>query len=309
MIEIEDMRAFVEVSGSGGFTRAASKLGIAKSVVSRRIAKMERDLGVQLLSRTTRGVSLTDAGAEFRIRCERIVEEYDDARDAAAAHRGDVVGKLRLAAPNSFAKLLAPTLVDMARRHPKLEIDASFTDRVVDIVAERFDAAIRVGQLPDSTMVARRIIPVRSIVAASPEYLAKAGRPRVPAELSDHACLIYAMSAIGGWSFRVGGRWSQVNVGGRFRSDNGETIIDWAMAGLGIIHAPTYQMQQEPQSFYTARPGHHVAHSVSWCLCRPSSTISYTCTLELCLKVTCIRLLPQSLSSTSYITDNRSTYT
>ena len=244
MIEIDDMRAFVEVAGSGGFTRAAFKLGVAKSVVSRRIAKMERELGVLLLSRTTRGVALTDAGAEFRTRCERIVEEFDDARDAAAAHRGDVVGKLRIAAPNAFAKLLAPTLVAMGQLHPKLEIDASFTDRVVDLIAERFDVAIRIGQLPDSTMVARRIAPVRTTVAASPEYVERAGRPRTPADLASHSCLIYAMSPVGGWSFRVGARWSQVNVGGRFRSDNGETIIDWAVAGLGICNSPSFLVEE-----------------------------------------------------------------
>lgn len=238
MIEMDDMRAFLEVAGSGGFTRAARQMGIAKSVVSRRIAKMEKDLGVQLLRRTTRGVTLTEAGSEFRTRCERIVAEFDEATDAVAAHRSEIIGRLRIAAPNSFANLLTPTLVDMGRQHPKLEIDASFTDRMVDLIAERFDVAIRVGKLPDSTMVARRIAPVNSVVVASPEYLERAGLPSVPADLADHACLIYATPSGDDWRFRVGNRWTQVDVSGRFRSDNGEALVQWAIAGLGICNAP-----------------------------------------------------------------------
>lgn len=243
MIEMNDMRAFVEVAGSGGFTRAARQLGIAKSIVSRRIAKMEKDLGVQLLRRTTRGVTLTEAGGEFRIRCERIVAEFDEATDAVAAHRSEIVGRLRIAAPNSFANLLAPTLVDMGRQNPKLEIDASFTDRIVDLVAERFDVAIRVGQLPDSSMIARRIAPVHSIVVASPEYLERAGRPRAPSELANHTCLIYATPAGDDWRFRVGNRWTQVHVSGRFRSDNGDALIQWAIAGFGICNVPDIQVE------------------------------------------------------------------
>jgi DNA-binding transcriptional LysR family regulator len=245
MIEIEDMRAFVEVAGGGGFTRAAARLGVAKSVVSRRIAKMERDLGVQLLSRTTRGVTLTDAGADFRQRSELIIGAFDEARDAAAAHRGQVAGKLRLAAPAAFARLLAPTLVQMGQTHPRLEIDVSFTDRVVDMIAERFDAAIRIGALPDSSLMARRIAPIRSVVAASPGYLAKAGRPETPADLARHSCLLYAMSPVGGWSFRIGARWTQIQVAGRFRSDNGETIVDWAVAGLGICNSPSFLVDEQ----------------------------------------------------------------
>lgn len=238
MIEMDDMRAFVEVAGSGGFTRAAQQLGIAKSVVSRRIAKMEKDLGVQLLRRTTRGVTLTDAGVDFRNRCERIVAEFDEATDAVAAHRSEIVGRLRIAAPNSFANLLTPILVELGRAHPKLEIDTSFTDRIVDLVAERFDVAIRVGRLPDSTMIARRIAPVHSVAVASPEYLDRAGHPRTPSDLTNHTCMIYATPSGDDWKFKLGNRWTQVHVNGRFRSDNGETLIQWAVAGLGICNAP-----------------------------------------------------------------------
>jgi DNA-binding transcriptional LysR family regulator len=131
-------------------------------------------------------------------------------------------------------------LVELARQYPRLEIDASFTDRMVDLVAERFDVAIRIGQLPDSTMVARRIAPVRSVVVASPDYLETAGRPRTPSDLARHNCLIYATSSGDDWRFRIGNRWTQIHVGGRFRSDNGETLVQWAVAGLGICNAPSF---------------------------------------------------------------------
>lgn len=245
MIEIDDMRTFVEAASSGGFTRAAERLRLAKSVVSRRIARMEGALGVQLLRRTTRGITLTEAGAEFKARCERILAEFEEATDAIAAHRSEIVGRLRLAAPNSIASLLAPTLAALGQQHPRLEIDASFSDRLVDLVAERFDVAIRVGPLADSTMVARRIAPVRSVVVASPDYVARHGRPQVPQDLVHHSCLIYASQSAVSWRFRVGNRWTQIPVSGRFRSDSGETLVAWAEAGLGIVEGPDILLSEK----------------------------------------------------------------
>jgi len=130
---------------------------------------MEAALGVRLLSRTTRGISLTDAGAEFKARAERILSDYDEAREAVALRGGAVVGLLRLAAPLAFGvRHVAPILADLAARHPRLELDVSYSDRLVDIIGERFDAAIRIGSMEDSALVARRIAPVRAVVVASP---------------------------------------------------------------------------------------------------------------------------------------------
>src|ERR1700754_5266779 len=146
MIELEDLRAFVEVVESGGFNRATKRLGISKSMVSRRITRLEADLGARLLNRTTRGISPTEAGLEFKIRSERILAELGEAQEAVAHQGGEVVGRLRVSAPFSFGvRYIAPILTEIAERHPRLEMDVSYSDRMVDLIGERFDAAIRIG--------------------------------------------------------------------------------------------------------------------------------------------------------------------
>lgn len=243
MIEIEDMRCFLEVVKNGGFNRAATHLGISKSIVSRRIARIEADLGTVLLNRTTRGISTTEAGLEFTKRCERILTEYDDAREAVSQHGDEVVGCLRLSAPTSFGvRHVAPVLAELAKRHPRLEIDVSFSDRRVDLIAERFDAAIRIGKLQDSSLIARRIGPARTVLVASPDYLERRGRPQKPADLSSHECLIYTGRAQPDLTLRNGSRWVSVRPAGRLRSDNGEALVAWAIEGLGIASAPTFML-------------------------------------------------------------------
>jgi DNA-binding transcriptional LysR family regulator len=249
MIEIEDMRCFLEVVKSGGFNRAAAYLGISKSIVSRRIARIEADLDTVLLNRTTRGVSPTEPGLEFTMRCERILAEYDDAREAVAQHGGDVVGCLRLSAPLSFGtRHVVPVLSELAKRHPRLEIDVSFSDRKVDLIAERFDAAIRIGTLQDSSLIARRIGPARSVLVASPDYLDRRGRPEKPADLTSHDCLIYTGSSDPDITLRNGDRWVSVRPSGRLRSDNGDALLAWAIEGLGITGGPTFMLSNALES-------------------------------------------------------------
>src|SRR5919202_4644540 len=241
VVELDDLRSFVEVVESGGFSRASRRLGISKSMVSRRIARLEADLGARLLSRTTRGLSPTEAGLEFKARGERILAELDAARDAVARQGGAVVGRLRLSVPLSFGvRHVAPVLAELARRHPRLEMDVSYSDRIVDLIAERFDAAIRIGVLEDSSLVARRIAPVRALLVASPDYLARNGRPSTPGDLAGHECLIYTGMAQPEWVFRAGKRTISVRPQGRLRSDIGDAILQWALEGLGICIAPTF---------------------------------------------------------------------
>jgi DNA-binding transcriptional LysR family regulator len=245
VIELDDMRCFVEVVESGGFNRAAIRLGISKSIVSRRIARMEAELGTRLLSRTTRGISPTEAGLEFKERSERILAEFDEAREAVARHSGEVIGRLRLSAPLSFGvRHVAPILAEMSKHHPRMELDVSFSDRVVDLIGERFDAAIRIGTLQESSLVVRRIGPIRSLLVASPDYLARYGRPATPANLTAHQCLIYTGRTSAEWKFRSGKRWISVRPTGGLRSDSGETIVQWAMAGLGIAESPTFLLAE-----------------------------------------------------------------
>jgi DNA-binding transcriptional LysR family regulator len=243
VIELDDLRGFVEVVESGGFNRAAKRLGISKSVMSRRVARLEADLGARLLSRTTRGISPTEAGLEFKTRSERILAELGEAREAVAHRGGEVVGRLRISVPLSFGvRYVASILTKLAERHTRLEMDVSYTDRLVDLIGERFDAAIRVGILKDSSLVARRIAPVRSVLVASPDYLACKGRPRTPSELAAHECLIYTGRVVADWRFQSGKRSISVRPQGRIRSDNGEAILQWAIAGLGITEAPSFMV-------------------------------------------------------------------
>jgi DNA-binding transcriptional LysR family regulator len=236
-VEIEDIQAFVEVAGSGGLSAAAKRLGVSKSIVSRRIARLEKSLGTRLLSRTTRGAALTEAGATFREHATRIAAEADAARDAIADD-GKVRGRLRVAAPLSFgATHFAPVLAELATRYPELEIQASYSDRHVDLVAEGFDAAIRLGVLEDSALVARRISTFGGRLVASPAYLARHGTPRTPEELLTHDAIN-----------RINDEWPLTTRHGvvnlrpraRFTADNGAALVPAALAGLGIALLPDF---------------------------------------------------------------------
>jgi DNA-binding transcriptional LysR family regulator len=247
--EFEDLRSFVEVIESGGLNRAAARLGVSKSIVSRRITRLEAELGTRLLSRSTRGISPTEAGIEFKVRCDRILAELEEARDAVAQQGRSVRGRLRLSAPMALGvRHLAPVLTDLARLHPALELDVSYTDRVVDLVGERFDAAVRIGSLRDSSLVARRIAPVHAVVVASPDYLSRHGRPGTPQDLTAHECLIYTGSLVPEWQFQSGTRRISIRPEGRLRSDSGEAILQWAIAGLGIADVPSFLLSDAIES-------------------------------------------------------------
>ena len=236
-MEIEDIQAFVTVADAGGLTAAAGRLGVSKSIVSRRIARLEKSLKTRLLNRTTRGAALTEAGATFREHAARIAAEADAARDAISPD-GKVRGRLRIAMPLSFGPThFAPVLADLACRHPDLEIQASYSDRHVDLVAEGFDAAIRLGILGDSNLVARRIARFGGRLVASPAYLQKHGTPRTPEELLAHA----AVNRINDeWPLMHDGHMIKVRPHARFTADNGAALVPAALAGLGIALLPDF---------------------------------------------------------------------
>ncbi len=241
-MEIEDIQAFVAVADAGGLSTAASRLGVSKSIVSRRLARLEKSLGATLLTRNTRGTALTEAGATFREHATRIAAEADAARDAVSPH-GEVRGRLRVAAPLSFsATTFAPVLATLAARHPQLEIQASFSDRMVDLVMEGFDAAIRLGILHDSNLVARRISGFGGALVASPAYLARHGTPRTPEELLKHATVN-----------RINDEWPLMHEGNRitfhprntrFSADNGAALVPAVLAGLGIALMPNFLIKE-----------------------------------------------------------------
>ena len=249
MSELDDLRSLVAVVETGGFARAGKSLGLAKSVVSRRVARLEEELGTRLLDRTTRGVGATEAGLAFKDRAERILADLAEARESVARDAEGISGRLRLSMPLSFGiRHVAPILADLAKLHPKLEIDADASDRHVDLVAERFDAAIRIGQLKDSSLVARRIASVRVAVVGSPDYLARRGRPQKPQDLAGHDGLIYTGSNQQEWRFGSGRSEVNVRPSGRLRSDSGDTLLRWALAGLGLAALPTFLISDEIRS-------------------------------------------------------------
>jgi DNA-binding transcriptional LysR family regulator len=234
-LEIEDLRTFVEVADAGGVTAAALRLGISKSMVSRRLVRLEADLGVQLLARTTRGASLTEAGETFRDYAARVSAEIDVARETILP-AGNLRGRLRIAAPLSFGPThFAPVLAQLARRHPELHVQTCYTDRFVDLIAEGYDCAIRVGYLPDSNLIARRVGPISGKLLASPDYIETYGSPETPDDLMAHQALMYGTEA---WSFMDGDQIITVNPRGRFKADNAVALAAAAVAGLGIARMP-----------------------------------------------------------------------
>lgn len=249
MSDLDDIVAFLRVAETGSITRAAERLGVTKSVVSRRVARLESSLGTRLFARTTRGVGTTEAGAEFEERAARVLTDLAEARDAVAGRDGEPTGRLRLAAPLSFGlSQLSPVLAAFAVEHPRLVLDVAYGDRVVDLVAEGFDAALRIAAepLPDSRLVARRLSPVRNVAVASPAYLARMGVPEAPGDLARHDCLIVTHAPPGEqWRFRTGPaerpRWLSINPARvRLKADSGDALRDAAVAGLGIAALPTF---------------------------------------------------------------------
>lgn len=240
MLDIEDLQTFVEVADAGGISSAARRLGVPKSIVSRRLFRLEADLGIQLLARTTRGAALTEAGVTFRDHAARVCAEIDIARETILP-AGDLRGRLRIAAPLSFGPTnLAPVFAELAQRYPQLHIHTCYSDRFVDIVGEGFDCAIRVGYLSDSNLIARRIGPIHGKLVASPSYIKTYGAPEKPEELLSHQALMQGTET---WQFTDGDKTISVHPQGRFKADSGIALAAAAVAGLGIAWLPAFLVE------------------------------------------------------------------
>lgn len=237
------LQNFVRVVDAGSISAAAQRWEIAKSAVSRRLSELEESLGVQLMHRTTRRLSLTDTGHGFYERAVQILADLEEAEAAVSAAHCELRGRLRVAAPMSFGLLhLTPAINEFALRHPELRFELDFNDRQIDLLQEGIDVAIRIARLADSSLIARRLGPVQAQLCASPDYLRRHGTPRRPADLAEHRCLLYSNSPDPGrWAYRdpEGGEGS-VAVPEAMRSNNGDQLSRAAVAGLGIIHSPTF---------------------------------------------------------------------
>ena len=242
-IDYDDVKCFLAVAEVSGLSRAAHRLATSKSVVSRRITRLEEEIGVRLLTRSARGVVLTEAGEALRLRAGVAFDELDGALLDAAQHQEELTGLLRITAPIAFGNThLALMLTTFMNAHPRLRIDMSLNDRRVDILTDGFDLAVRMGALPDSALIARRIAPLRLAVLASPAYLERRGLPKRPRDLADHDCIVYTVPGGDVWRFREGARFTSVRVTGRFRSDSPEAMRAAALGGHGVAGLPTFML-------------------------------------------------------------------
>ena len=243
MESVADIAVFVRVVERGSFTLAADDLALSRAVVSKYLSRLEERLGVRLLNRTTRRLSLTEAGAALFEASRAALEKMDEAQAEIARFQSEPRGRLKVSAPMSFGILhLAPALADFTRQHPAVGLDLKLDDRFVNLVEEGIDVAIRIGVLTDSSLVARKLATTRSIVCASPQYLAEHGEPETPEDLASHNCLLYSyLSTANVWRFTApDGREVPVAVTGNLRVNNGMVNTEAALAGMGILMTPTF---------------------------------------------------------------------
>ena len=243
MDRLEGARMFVAVMETGSFARAAERLRTSPGQASKLVSRLEADLGVRLLNRTTRALAPTEAGQAYFERIRVLLTDFDDLEEAVRNVSGTPKGRLRVTAPVSFGVAqLAPVLITFARRFPQIELDVSFSDRVVNLVDEGFDAAIRIGSPADSSLVARRLCDARIVVCAAQAYLQDHEMPRTPAALNAHDCIIDTnFREPGVWTFRQpDGGDTAIEVSGRLRFSNAEVALAAAEAGLGIARAPSF---------------------------------------------------------------------
>lgn len=245
MDRFQEMRAFVAVVDAGSFVRAAEALDISKTAVSRLVGDLETRLGVRLLHRTTRKLSLTPEGELFHERCRQLVDGVAEAEAELSTHAGEAIGQLRVNVPVTFGLLhLAPLWPAFMAQHPKVTLDVTLSDRLVDLVDEGFDVAVRIARLQVSSLISRQLTTTRLILCASPEYLRRHGAPRHPAELAGHSVIAYSLLAAGDqWEFfsSQGSREPiQVKVSPRMRTNSGDTCTAAAVQHMGLVLQPSF---------------------------------------------------------------------
>lgn len=247
MLRSDLLATFVLIADAGSLNAAAGKLGLSRSVVSERLAALEADLGVGLVTRSTRGLSLTPSGARFLEHARALIGAMDAARDAVAGGDGSLTGRLRVAVPAALAAdHLTPIFTRFLEQHPQIGIEVSVSDRTVDIVQDGFDLAIRSARLPDSALIARRLTTGRRMVVCSPGYAARQGVPKTLAEMARHEALVYRNRRVTqDWTFRCDGRVRTARISGRFEADDGAVLRAAAVDGIGIALLPTFMVAND----------------------------------------------------------------
>ncbi|MBV8501280.1 MAG: LysR family transcriptional regulator [Paucibacter sp.] len=245
-----EMRTFVQVVDAGSFIGAAEPLEMSKAAVSRHVGELEARLGVRLLNRTTRKLSLTEEGELFYLRCKELLGGVEAAESEITSRSGEAIGLLRVSAPVSFGNLhLGDVWAAFKARHPKVTFDVTLSDRVVDIVEEGYDLAIRISQLPNSSLISRKLASTRVVTCASPPYLAKHGWPKHPSELSSHSIIAYSnWSMQDEWAFEGPEGRVTVRTTPCIRTNSGDTCRAGALAHEGVILQPTFLVGQDLES-------------------------------------------------------------
>ncbi|MBA2962099.1 MULTISPECIES: LysR family transcriptional regulator [Ramlibacter] len=250
MDRFQEMRVFAGVVEAGSFVAAADALDMSKAAVSRHVAELESRLGVRLLHRTTRRLSLTGEGEVFFARCRELLQGVDEAESEITQHSGEAVGVLKVSAPVSFGLLrLAPLWGSFLDAHPQIKLDLSLSDRLVDLVEEGIDMAVRIGRLASSSLVSRQLASTRLVLCASPPYLRRHGKLRHPADLAGHAVLAYSLLAMGDtWEFEGTEGPVTVKVQPRMHTNSGDTCRAVALAHQGIILQPSFLVDDDLRS-------------------------------------------------------------
>jgi DNA-binding transcriptional LysR family regulator len=243
---LQEMAVFSKIVAARSLSAAARELGQSPALVSRRLSGLESRLGVRLVNRTTRSLSLTVEGTRYYEACNRVLADIEEADAEVAAGRVEPQGALKVALPASFGhQHVAPLVPTFAARYPKVQLALSLSDRSVNVMEEGFDVAVCIADLRDSSLAARRLAPNRRVVCASPAYLAAHGTPRTPEDLGKHNCLVVSEFAAN-WEYKTrDGRSSSVRVHGRYACDNWEVLRQWALAGLGIALKSTWDVYRQ----------------------------------------------------------------
>jgi DNA-binding transcriptional LysR family regulator len=251
MDRLKQIESFVSVAAKGSLTAAAHAEGVAPAVIGRRIDALEERLGVKLLVRTTRRITLTHEGSAFLEDCQRLLADLANAESSVSAGGVKAAGYLRLTAPAGFGRRhVAPLVPRFLALHPEVSVSLNLSDRLVDIVNEGVDCAVRVGELPDSSLVSVRLADNRRLCVATPDYLKRAGTPRTPQELSHHECLTLSSDAsqTRGWAFTIDDQVQHLRLNGRLDCSDGQVLHDWCLAGLGIAWRSTWEVEGEVAS-------------------------------------------------------------
>jgi DNA-binding transcriptional LysR family regulator len=248
MDRLKQIETLVSVASKGSLTAAARAEGVAPAVIGRRIDGLEERLGVKLLLRTTRRITLTHEGSAFLEDCQRLLADLANAEASVSAGGVKASGHLRITAPAGFGRRhVAPLVPEFIAQHPEVSVSLNLSDRVVDIVNEGFDCAVRVGDLSDSSLVSVRLADNRRLCVAAPAYLQRAGTPQAPADLSRHECLTLSSDAsqTRGWAFVVDGTLTHLRPSGRLDCSDGQVLHDWCLAGMGIAWRSTWEVERE----------------------------------------------------------------